>query len=319
MNGETSNTTSQIRLEDDDPSDLDCNFNYKRNGIFLHNIDVLLTVVGAAAGLAISGFSSPQPDYSYWLVSNRIIVAFRDTKIEGDRKFQTKTILWSLRKLLCFLQSGRYAEATWTAGFRGQPVLGFGGLSWKTQNEVDGDAATDGENNVEGSTNATVAEKNGVTDEERVTVTDIRVLPDGHKFQPFDIYITILSLLIKEAETNPEEHSLVCDGYYAAADLTIAVTATSTAAANRLLNKYIIESLWDIARKLPNIREVDAQWKETDWLVRVGGSAGVASGDVGAQGRIVGRGVMFKGKFSGDELQKMVDLGTQEGIEATVL
>lgn len=300
---------SNATNDGDDPADFLGNFNYKRGGIALGKIKVLTTIVSATAILAIGDFEGPRPNYGVWSQTRHINIQFRDTTVPQDRKYQSKTVMWTLRLLSCYLQDqGEWAEVTWTSKFENEPVVGFGAMTYRLQGAIpstsadgsgDGGGEEEGGNDVGMVTPATELIDGqpgafGGAENAVVTVTNIQVKAQGASLPPFDFYTLMINLLINLGKANPDLYSTTVTAYYPAADMSLAITATSVAAASNLLNRYIIASIADLSAKLPNLVQTELLWRECMWLVR-------------KDGRIIGRGVFHKGKIEAADVNRLMD------------
>ena len=197
---------------------------------------------------------------------------------------------------------------TWTSKFENEPVVGFGAMTYRlmaNDTSTSPDEAAEGGREEEGEKEVGMVDSAislddvagpalGGADNAVVTVTNIKVKVNGASFPPFDFYTLMLNLLINLGKSNPDQHSVTVSAYYEAANVSLAITATSIPAAPNLLNRYIIASIADLASKLPNLVQRELLWKECMWLVR-------------KDKQIIGRGVVVKGKIENPDVNRLID------------
>ena len=277
-------------------------FDYKRGTTtYLYSINVLITIVGAATVLARGKFEDPRPNFAFWDTTESISIGFRDTQVPGDRGYQYKTLMWTLRFAACWLQDHEWKEITWQGKFVDQPIVGYGALVQRIigVDQKNLTAIKDSEDGEEGASffalEADAGDKGGLEDAE-VTTDKYAVNPLSATYQPFDVYALMINILINLAPKAPDAFSTGFHAYYPEGDLSLALTATSKAAAPNFQNKYIITSLADVASKLPRFVQTELSWKEVKWLIRLNGA-------------IIGRGLVVRGQIPPGKLDAMVQEG----------
>lgn len=246
----------------------------------LTKVDVLVNIVVGLANLALDDFEAYVPIFQSQLLGNEI--RFRSVGGVMEGEFQTKTIMWSMRALSCWLnERDSWAETNFQC-YVEPNLLGFGHLRRTIR------AAQDDRTQIIPSSTTQDVAKRSQGDNE-ITITNIEVVQAGYTFKPFDIFSVFINVLIALGEWDPDDHPSALSVYNPEIDLGFALGATSRQSTGNLPTRYMIAALSDLAEQLPHIRQRDLQWKEFTFLVR-------------NDGRIIGTGVMKKGRVGPAEM-----------------
>ena len=281
------NGTPSVALSERQPIEFGDYFTYKKNGVFLYKIDVLVVLVSAVTDLALQNFTQTLPAYYFWSQTAGLELKFRSTVVKGDQKYQCKTVMWAMRDLSCFLNAhDRWAEVSFMSKYDGQPELGFGQLNSKPLNTQ---ATESSLHAVEATDGAIQPVKPRALKDTDIRIADFQVVKTGHVFAPFDIYSLILNILIEEAQLELNDYTTAVTAYSPVGDLSISIGATSVAAAPLFTNRFAILALDDLSDQLSQVREREFKWKECIFLIRDNGA-------------IVGRGAVRKGRLGAAEM-----------------
>ena len=269
-------------LSERQPNNFGLEIKYKPRGIYVYSVDVLVLMVSALASLAVDDFNDPIVGFNYDLAGLRL--KFSGTREPGRQGYQTKTVMWSIRLLSCWLYENHYAEVSFYSKYDDGLTIGVGQLLSVALagQQTQGHSVNTSELAV-GEPSSSLQKRI----EDEILVGDIGFADEGASFEPFHIYTLFMNILIAEGERNPDDYSVSVTGYLAVADLSFAMGARDRARAVDFPNKYVVKAIEDLAQRLASVRERELKWKECTFAVY----------KVGRGRRKIGLGVLKKGRM----------------------
>ncbi|KAG8529627.1 uncharacterized protein KY384_005107 [Bacidia gigantensis] len=254
-------------VSEQQPADFVVQPRFKRSGIDIYSIKLLIVLVDSIGLLARQSFNATFSRWE-WPGTDRVSVHMTSSKSLTSAGFQTKTMMWSLRSLVQFFEiQHRYAEVSFISGYANQPSLGGGHLTYTPP----------GPQNISSSTDVS---DDSTANDDFITADDFKNIAMEPVYKPADLLELIMSLLIDVAEQGPDVLLGAISVYNNRADLSLIVGATSRPA-DPMPYKSLVIALLDLASKLP-LLDPTYQWRQTHFLIR-------------NNRVIVGKGVFVKG------------------------
>ncbi|KAG8530553.1 uncharacterized protein KY384_005056 [Bacidia gigantensis] len=238
-------------LTEPQPEEFHCEFSYKKGGTAIPSVETLVFLVGALSQVAILEYQLPISQYSF--NDPGLTVLLRSSKAPDHDFYRAKHILWSLRITACYM----FSKEHWgEIGFFSRYALPSSSPGQETPLRI---------------------QRTGI----RSLWTNSNSPPKDPTFKPYDIFITIINILVSEGELDAEAPQGHLSGYNREADLSVGMECTSRASVENFTNRIAVEAFTLLAEFLPTVEE-KLRWKGVQFVVR-------------NQGKIVGRGIVRKG------------------------
>ena len=241
---------------------------YKEEGIFLYKVNVLIMIVDCLALLSVEPFNSARSAFELSSTVEGMKLEFTSSRAPESPGFQIKTMMWTLRHIaIHFHDQGRYGEASFTSKYQDGPIVGFGEVISAVP------PSTFAHNASKTPTQLALRSRG-------IEVTDFKTIPGGRTYDPADIYIIIVGMLIQAAEEDADATTSYFNGFNHPANLAILLSKTSKHA-EPLSFRTLIAALHMLANRMPAF-ERRHQWKPFIFLIR-------------DNGRVIGKGALSTG------------------------
>ena len=195
----------------------------------------------------------------------------------GQRPYQVKTVMWTLRQIATFMnKKEHFAESRFRTRF-GNQVLGTGRVFLRLGNTA-ADNSTDANFGTTTSNDTMVVYDNPPNSP--LTV-EIGFVIDGKTFPMADIFDTIYSTLIFEGEHDVYETTRGIQSYNSDGDFSFALSATSEASIEHLTHLIIIGAMRSIASIMANHRpggQFQEFWGLIKWNKKIVGTTKLSQG-----------------------------------------
>lgn len=264
------NENNVMILSEPQPPDFQVRINYKQGGHRIVDVDTMVAVTGAMSRLARRGFQRTLTEWGYSILT--VAVYFRGFKKDNISKYTTKTVMWTLREILCWLETeSHYGEANVVSVFLdpntgGTDEIGFGQVKLSLEDTPSTNESAINETSI--STNlAPLSKRNG----DEITVTNLSVWDQQEPLEPYVMYICLISLLMFLAEQDPEDWKPSYNAYHNLADMHFGMQATSIPRQPEFKVKHVILAIEEIAGKIA-VCPTEQRFKPFGFKIRLNGA-----------------------------------------------